>query len=119
MGTIFIVASKAEYDPENMTIFFVQGDKIDTFKMLPSRLIATEWAQIVLAASAIDSLPKADLEISVILRDVATFFDPTPSIINTDFPHQLRLTTDQPAHPQMCQYSPEEARVLREHVKEL
>ncbi|OMJ12546.1 hypothetical protein AYI70_g9047 [Smittium culicis] len=94
LGAKFIVASKAAYDPTTMTISFGQGVKIDTFKMMPSGLKATEWAPVVLAASAIDCLPKADPEISAILRDVATLFDPTPSIINTDFPHQLRLTTD-------------------------
>ncbi|OMJ18835.1 Retrovirus-related Pol polyprotein from transposon [Smittium culicis] len=113
------IKSKASYDPTTMTISFAKNDKIDTFKMVPSELKATEWAPLVLAASAVDCLPKADPGISAILRDVASLFDPTPSIINTDFPHQLRLTTDQPAHARMRRYSPEEARVLREHVKEL
>ncbi|OMJ17350.1 Retrovirus-related Pol polyprotein from transposon opus, partial [Smittium culicis] len=72
-----------------------------------------------LAASAIDCLPTADPDISEILRSVAQLFDPTPSIIKTDFPHRLRLTTDQPVHSRMRRYSPEETRTLREHVQEL
>ncbi|PVU86780.1 hypothetical protein BB561_006557 [Smittium simulii] len=64
-------------------------------------------------------MPKTDTDIMSILRDVALLFDPTPSIINTNFSHQLRLTTDQPVHARMRQYSPEETRVLREHVKKL
>ncbi|OMJ12783.1 Retrovirus-related Pol polyprotein from transposon [Smittium culicis] len=119
LGANFIVASKSSYDPSTMTISFAQGDKLDIFKMMPSGLKATEWAPLVLAASAVYCLPKADPDISAILMDVATLFDPTPRIINTDFPHQLRLTTDHPAHARMRRYSPEEARVLREHVKEL
>ncbi|OMJ22529.1 Transposon Tf2-6 polyprotein, partial [Smittium culicis] len=75
----FIVASKATYDPVSMTIKLSNDRNCTTFKMMPSGLRATEWAPLVLAASAIDSLPKADPEISAILRDVATLFDPTPT----------------------------------------
>ncbi|PVU92504.1 hypothetical protein BB560_006052 [Smittium megazygosporum] len=119
LGANFIVASKATYDPVTMIIRFTHNSNADTFKMMSSGLKASEWAPLVLAASAIDCIPKADPDISAILRDVATLFDPTPSIINTDFPHQLLLTTDQPVHARMRRYSPKEARVLREHVKKL
>ncbi|PVU98381.1 hypothetical protein BB560_005679 [Smittium megazygosporum] len=119
LGANFIVASKAAYNPTRMTISFAQGHNVDTFRMMPSGSKATEWAPLVLAASAVESLPTADPEIADILRDVASLFDPTPTIIKTDFPHQLRLTTDQPVHARMRRYSPEETRVLREHVKEL
>ncbi|OMJ11678.1 Retrovirus-related Pol polyprotein from transposon opus, partial [Smittium culicis] len=73
----------------------------------------------MLAAGTIDCLPNEDPEISTILREVALLFDPKPSIIKTDFPHQLRLTTEQPTHARIRHYSPEESRVLKEHVKEL
>ncbi|OMJ22103.1 Retrovirus-related Pol polyprotein from transposon [Smittium culicis] len=119
LGANFIVASKATYDPVSMTIKLSNDKSHSIFKMMPSGLHATEWAPLVLAASAIDSLPKADSEISAILRDVATLFDPTPTVIKTDFPHRLRLTTDQPVHARMRRYSPEETRTLREHVQEL
>ncbi|PVV02724.1 hypothetical protein BB560_002817 [Smittium megazygosporum] len=119
LGANFIIAPKATYDPATMTIRFTHNSNADTFKMMPSGLKATEWAPLVLAASAIDCIPKADPDISAILRDVATLFDPTPIIINPDFPHQLRLTTDQPVHARIRRYSPKEARVLREHVNEL
>ncbi|OMJ11693.1 hypothetical protein AYI69_g9736 [Smittium culicis] len=66
--------------------------------MMPGGLHATEWAPLVLAASAIDSLPKADSEISAILRDVTTLFDPTPTVIKTEFTHRLQLTAEQPVH---------------------
>ncbi|OMJ10418.1 hypothetical protein AYI69_g10247, partial [Smittium culicis] len=53
--------------------------------MMPSGLIATKRTPLALAASAVDCLTKADPKISAILKGVATLFDPTPSIINTDF----------------------------------
>ncbi|PVU89600.1 hypothetical protein BB561_005279 [Smittium simulii] len=119
LGANCIVASMAAYIPTDITIAFTQGTNTETFQMMPSGLKGTKWAPLVLAASAVGCLPKADTNKSAILRDVALLFDPTPSMINTDFAHQLRLTTDQPAHAIMRRYSPEEARVLRELVKEL
>ncbi|OMJ08738.1 Transposon Tf2-9 polyprotein [Smittium culicis] len=119
LGANFIFASKVTYSPMDMTICFTQKNKIDKFCMMPSGSKATEWAPLVLAASAIDCLPNAAPDISEILRSVAQLFYPTPSIINADFPHRLRLTTDQPVHSRMRRYSPEETRILREHVQEL
>ncbi|OMJ28969.1 Transposon Tf2-6 polyprotein [Smittium culicis] len=119
LGANFIVASNAAYDPVRMTINFKQNNIIAAYEMMPSGINATEWAPLMLAAGAISCLPNADPDITAILREVASLFDPTPSIINTDFPHQLRLTTDQPTHARMRRYSPEEAKILNEHVKEL
>ncbi|PVV01719.1 hypothetical protein BB560_003852 [Smittium megazygosporum] len=56
LGANFIVASKAAYDPTRMTISFTQGHNVDTFQMIPSGSKATEWAPLVLAASAVESL---------------------------------------------------------------
>ncbi|OMJ26997.1 Pol polyprotein [Smittium culicis] len=119
LGSNFIVATEVNYDPVKMTINFVQNQKVDSFSMVPSNCKITEWAPLILAAGALDCLPAADPDISAILRDVAELFNPTPSVIKIDFPHQLRLTTDQPCRARMRRYSPEETRILKEHIKEL
>ncbi|OMJ14297.1 Transposon Ty3-I Gag-Pol polyprotein, partial [Smittium culicis] len=119
LGSNFIVAAEINYNPVNMTINFAQNDKTDSFSMMPSESKVTEWAPLVLAAGALDCLPSADPDIIKILRDVAELFNPIPSVVKTDFPHQLRLTTDQPCRARMRRYSPEETRILREHIKEL
>ncbi|OLY79001.1 hypothetical protein AYI68_g6939 [Smittium mucronatum] len=87
--------------------------------MMPSGLKATEWAPLALVTSVFDCLLKSEFDISVILKDVNSLFYPTPSVINTDFPEQLRINTDQPARALMLLYSSDEDRVLREHIKEL
>ncbi|OMJ10205.1 hypothetical protein AYI70_g10468, partial [Smittium culicis] len=110
LGSNFIVATEVNYDPVKMTINFVQNQKVDSFSMVPSNCKVTEWAPLILAAGALDCLPAADPDISAILRDVAELFNPTPSVIKTDFPHQLRLMTDQPCRARMRRYSPEETR---------
>ncbi|OMJ28333.1 hypothetical protein AYI69_g2193 [Smittium culicis] len=94
LGANYIAASNSAYDPTTMITLFDQVDKIDTFKMMPSYLKAPDAALLAFAASAVDCLKKADLEIVGILRDVAIMFDPTPSIVCTDFTHQIRLTID-------------------------
>ncbi|OMJ22361.1 hypothetical protein AYI70_g2923 [Smittium culicis] len=96
LGSNFIVATEVNYDPVKMTINFVQNQKVDSFSMVPSNCKITEWAPLILAAGALDCLPAADPDISAILRDVAELFNPTPSVIKTDFPQQLQLTTDIP-----------------------
>ncbi|PVU95693.1 hypothetical protein BB561_001668 [Smittium simulii] len=115
----FIVAAEIYYNPVNMTINFAQKNKTDSFSMMLSGNKVTEWAPLILAAGVHDCLPSANPDIIDILRDVAKLFNPTPSVIKTDFSHQLRLTTNQPCRARMRRYSPEETRILREHIKEL
>ncbi|OLY85486.1 hypothetical protein AYI68_g317 [Smittium mucronatum] len=119
LGSNFIVAAKINYDPVKMTINFNKKDKSDYLSMVPSNVKVTEWAPLVLAVGALDFFPATDPEIPEILRDVAEFFNPTPSVIKTDFPHQLRLKTDQRIRAIMRRYSPEEKIILRNHIKEL
>ncbi|OMJ10459.1 hypothetical protein AYI70_g10319 [Smittium culicis] len=119
LGSNFIVAAQVNYDPVKLTINFIQNGKTDSFSIMPSGSKITEWAPLILAAGALDCLPCSDPDIISILREVAELFNPTPSVIKTDFPHQLRLTNYQPCRARMRRYSPEETRTLREHIKEL
>ncbi|OLY80418.1 Transposon Ty3-I Gag-Pol polyprotein [Smittium mucronatum] len=63
---------------------------------MPSGLNATEWKPLVLVASAVDCIHKADPKILLILWDVPGMFYPNPKIIKTDFSHRLRLATANP-----------------------
>ncbi|OMJ11620.1 hypothetical protein AYI70_g9604 [Smittium culicis] len=119
LGSNFIVAAQVNYDPVKLTINFIQNGKTDSFSIMPSGSKITEWAPLILAAGALDCLPSSDPDIISTLREVAKLFNPTPSVIKSDFPHQLRLTTDQPCRARMRRYSPEETRTLRKHIKEL
>ncbi|OLY84094.1 hypothetical protein AYI68_g1751 [Smittium mucronatum] len=87
--------------------------------MMPSGSKKTEWVPLILATGALDCLPPSDPDIISILREVTEPFNPTPSVIKTDFPHQLRLTTDQHCRTRMRRYSPENTRTPREQIKEL
>ncbi|PVU90031.1 hypothetical protein BB561_005058 [Smittium simulii] len=102
-----------------MTINFKQNKTTTTYCMMPFGTKAAEWAPLILAAGSIDCLLNTDPEITAILREVAFLFDPTPSIIDTDFSHQLRLTTDQPIHARIRRYSLLEVKILKERIKEL
>ncbi|OLY78191.1 Pol polyprotein [Smittium mucronatum] len=63
---------------------------------------------------ALDFLLATDPDITDILRDVAELFNPSPSAIKTNFPHQLRLATDQYCRSRMRRYSPEKTRRLND-----
>ncbi|PVU86724.1 hypothetical protein BB561_006581 [Smittium simulii] len=68
---------------------------------------------------SIDCLPNTDPEITAILREFFSLFDSKPSIIDTDFSHQLRLTADQPIQARIKRYFSLEAKILNEHIKKL
>ncbi|OMJ24854.1 hypothetical protein AYI69_g4498 [Smittium culicis] len=119
LGANFIVLAKVNYNPSKMTIKFKNERKMDVFRMQTSDNGIEDWAPLILAAGAVDSSFDKDTEISDILLEVASLFDPAPSVIKTEYPHQLRLLTQQPVKAKMRRYSPEETRVLVEHVKEL
>ncbi|OLY78414.1 Transposon Ty3-G Gag-Pol polyprotein [Smittium mucronatum] len=87
--------------------------------MLPSGNKVTEWAPLILATGFLEFLTATDPDITAIFRDLAEIFNPKPSVIKTDFPHQLLLTTDQSCRSSKRRYSPEETRLLCEHIKEL
>ncbi|PVU97199.1 hypothetical protein BB561_000707 [Smittium simulii] len=95
----------------------------DTFNMLASTKNTFEYFPLLLSSSTADlgfkNSSNHDMDIIEILQSVSSLFDPKPSIINTKFPHRLRLTTDQPVHARVQQYSPKETRVLKKHVIEL
>ncbi|OMJ24159.1 Retrovirus-related Pol polyprotein from transposon [Smittium culicis] len=119
LGANFMILAGVFYNTSKMTITFKNNNDMDTFRMCSSEKGITEWAPLVLAASAIESSKSNDPEIQQILMSVARLFDSTPSIIKTNFPHKLRLKTDQPVKAKMRRYSPLEIRILIDHVKEL
>ncbi|OLY82313.1 hypothetical protein AYI68_g3570 [Smittium mucronatum] len=89
LGSNFIVAAQLNYDPVKLTINFIQNGNTDSFSMMHSGSKITEWAPLILAAGALNCLPSSDTDIISILREVDELFNPTPSVIKTDFQPQI------------------------------
>ncbi|OLY83171.1 hypothetical protein AYI68_g2695 [Smittium mucronatum] len=88
-----------------------------SYRMIPAGKKVTKLAPLKLAAGKIDCLPAINSDIVAILKEVSPLFNPTSSMIKTDFPLQLRLNTDQLTHARIIFNSPKEIKVLKQHVK--
>ncbi|PVU88190.1 hypothetical protein BB559_005692, partial [Furculomyces boomerangus] len=113
LGANFIVAANIKYNPRHQTIEI--DDSIFTIKSNKNKSNSLQ-AFISVEREKSNEISK---EISVILSGVREMFEGTAGVIDTEYPHRLRLSTRQPVKSRMRRYSPKETAILDQHIEEL